>query len=71
MRSKRSLTFTSDVQGHAVALELSDVESLDASATVLIEAGYVVERATADQCAERKVKGIVKDTGDSSPAALP
>ena len=51
-----SLTFTTDVQGHAVALELRDIESLDTAAKVLVEAGYVVERGTADQCAESKVK---------------
>ena len=62
-----SLTFTTDVQGHAVALELRDIESLDTAAKVLIEAGYVVERGTADQCAERKVKAFIAINNQSGP----
>src|SRR5579859_19985 len=62
-----SLTFTTDVCGHAVALELRDIESLDAAGRALLEAAYVVERGTADQCAERKVKAFIAVNKEGGP----
>jgi 2,3-dihydroxy-p-cumate/2,3-dihydroxybenzoate 3,4-dioxygenase len=54
-----SLAYTTDAYGHALALELRDIESLDAAEKVLSEAGYAVERGTAEQCAERKVMAFI------------
>jgi 2,3-dihydroxy-p-cumate/2,3-dihydroxybenzoate 3,4-dioxygenase len=54
-----SLTYTTDAHGHALALELRDIESLDAAEKVLTEAGYAVERGTAEQCSERKVTAFI------------